>query len=623
MAKIPAKIGKYEITNKIAEGGMGAVYKGIHPTLNKEVILKKLTLSGDEHISERFKREARIMMDFKNDNIVDVYDHFKAGGSYFIVLEYVDGIALDQLIKKERYLPNDTALLIFLEACKALKYAHDKNVIHRDIKPGNILLSKEGEVKLVDFGIASIADDDETNLTRDGMTLGTPSYMAPEQFNNSKSVDIRADIYSMGVMLYEMVTGKKPYPGNYSPETLAKIQKGKYLSPKKHNPSISPLIGKIIGKCMKARADRRYKNLGKIILTLEKYFRKRNRQNARNILIAKITGETIEIPPVKKPVLKRILIFLLILILAGAGGYALYSSGFHYEILNSSQYGALRIQVKVPKSGKDPDDIYLKAYLFIDDDREIPSVDYNIGFSMKEESDSFYIFESNKIYQPAGDYRIKIKCESELFWGSFGLNSVSDTIILTGGSKINLFSFTSGSPQPVPLTIRSRVLDYSSGRDISEKVQILINEGGKWIESPRLKDPMMSGRVYKVRFAADRYETKDFSMRVDTYQSVLDLTVSLLPEPGKVTLSSGDSGLKVNIAAESSNWISRTVLLTEEGEVLELYPGNYTLAFMGKSAEELLVSISIDRTSDFNIKAFLNKEEKTIEIEGLPDENNR
>ncbi|MBB6479135.1 serine/threonine-protein kinase [Spirochaeta isovalerica] len=622
MAKIPAKIGKYEITNKIAEGGMGAVYKGVHPTLNKEVILKKLTLSGDEHINERFKREARIMMDFKNDNIVDVYDHFKAGGSYYIVLEYVDGIALDQLLKKERYLPNDTALLIFLEACKALKYAHDKNVVHRDIKPGNILLSKTGEIKLVDFGIASITDDDETNLTRDGMTLGTPSYMAPEQFNNSKSVDIRADIYSMGVMLYEMVTGKKPYPGNYSPETLAKIQKGKYLSPKKHNPSISPLIGKIISKCMKSKADRRYKDLGKIISTLEKYFRKKNRQNARNILIAKITGEKIEIPPLKRPVFRRLAAVLLALILLGGAGYVLYRSGYYHEILNSSEFGALRVQVKVPKAGKDPEDIYLKAYLFVDDDNEIPSIEYKIRFARKEESDSFYIFESNTIYQPAGNYRIKIKCESELFWGSFGINSVRDSALLTGGSKTNLISFTAGSPRPVPMSLRTRVFDYSTGRDISETVQTLINEGGKWIELSKLKEPMISGKVYKIRFTAEQYGPKEFSMRVDTYQSVLDLTVNLVPDSGNITISSVETGFKVDIAGEAASWIDKTVSLTEDGEAISLYPGDYSLTFKGKGIEKT-VSVTVTGTTELSLTVLFNKDEKNITIEGLSDENNR
>jgi serine/threonine-protein kinase len=623
MAKIPSKIGKYEITDKIAEGGMGAVYRGVHPTLNKKVILKKLTLSGDEQITERFKREARIMMDFKNDNIVDVYDHFKAGGSYYIVLEYVDGIALDQLLKQERYLPNDTALLVFLEACKALKYAHNKNVIHRDIKPGNILLSRTGEIKLVDFGIATISDDDETNLTRDGMTLGTPSYMAPEQFNNSKSVDIRADIYSMGVMLYEMVTGKKPYPGNYSPETLARIQKGKYTSAKKHNPAITPLIGKIIRKCMKAKAERRYKDLSKIISVLEKYFRKRNRENARHILVAKITGEKVEMPPVRRPLIKRLITIFLILILLGAGGYGLYWSGYYNEILNSSQVGALRLQIKVPRrADKEAKDIFLKAYLFIDDDKDIPSVDTAIRFHVKEESETFYIFESNTIYQLAGNYRAKIRCENELFWSSFQLHSVKDTAELTGGSKQSLITFSGGDPKPVELTLRTTVLDYSSGRDITEDVNIGIFDEGRWTVPEKLKNPLYSGNIYRVRFSGEMYQTKEFSMRIDKEQSVLDLTVNLVPLSGSVRFSSEESGIRVQISSDQSKWIDKEILLGEVETTVALFPGSYTLLFHGKGAETE-TPLTIDKNTDLSVKIEYSKDDKTINIEGLDDENNR
>ena len=144
---------------------MGAVYKAKHPTLNRFVLLKKLTLRGGPQFIERFRREARIMMDFKHDHIVQVYDHFKEGSSYYIAEEFVDGVSLEQLIKRERYLSNEAAALIFYEVCKALQHAHEKGVIHRDMKPGNILISNQGEVKLVDFGIATSLEDSEEGLT--------------------------------------------------------------------------------------------------------------------------------------------------------------------------------------------------------------------------------------------------------------------------------------------------------------------------------------------------------------------------------------------------------------------------------------------------------------------------
>ena len=133
------------------------------------------------------------MLDLRNDNIVQVYDHFKEGNYYYIAMEYVDGIALDRLVHKRRYLSNEAAILIFTEVCKGLKYAHDRHIIHRDIKPANVLISKYGEVKLTDFGIATSKEDERFGLTRAGTTLGTPAYMPPEQIVNSKNVDKRAE----------------------------------------------------------------------------------------------------------------------------------------------------------------------------------------------------------------------------------------------------------------------------------------------------------------------------------------------------------------------------------------------------------------------------------------------
>lgn len=623
MAKIPAKIGKYVITKKIAEGGMGAVYKGVHPTLNKDVILKKLTLSGDEHISERFKREARIMMDFKNDNIVDVYDHFKVGGSYYIVLEFVDGMALDEMIRQERYLPNDTALLMFLEACKALKYAHDKNVIHRDIKPGNILISKTGDIKLVDFGIAAISDDDETNLTRDGMTLGTPSYMAPEQFNDSKSVDNRADIYSMGVMLYEMVTGKKPYPGNYSPETLAKIQKGKYQSPQKHNPAVSKFAIKIIKKCMNSKADKRFKDLSKVILLLERHFKKKEKEFHKQVIIAKVTGDKIEIPKKKQSILKIVSIALSGVFIIGVALYSLFWSGYYHEILSSSTHGALRIQLKIPRINKDINDLFVKAYLFIDDNDQIPDVPAVIKFHLKDETETSFILETNKTYQLSGNYRVKIKFESELFWSSFFLNPISYNLRLSGGAKVQILNLEARQLESQPFKINTAVFDYATGRDITDEVESKVKINKKWYSVHDASDLFQSGKVYTFVFKKENYHTKEFSLKIDKYQNVLDLSTKLVPLGGHVSITSGERGIRMDIndmdtyiASGKINAVTEIRPVSDNPQLLSLFPGEYTLKFHGKGAEKE-ISITVDHKTDLNLTVSYNKEEKSLNIEGI------
>ncbi|MCB1320297.1 MAG: serine/threonine protein kinase, partial [Leptospiraceae bacterium] len=244
-----ARVGKYTIHRLIAQGGMGKIYKARHPTLKRDIILKRLNVTGNRTIDRRFLREARLMMDFRHDHIVQVYDHFKEGPFYYIAMEYIDGISLADLIDKHRYLRNDVALLIFYEICKALKYAHDRGVIHRDIKPENILISRRGEVKLTDFGIARADDSRLEGLTRN-MTLGTPAYMSPEQLENSSRVDCRSDIYSLGVVLYRMVTGRCPFPGNITPETITLITMGRYRPPQKINPKISGFIRRVIRRAM-------------------------------------------------------------------------------------------------------------------------------------------------------------------------------------------------------------------------------------------------------------------------------------------------------------------------------------------------------------------------------------
>ncbi|MBN1798155.1 MAG: serine/threonine protein kinase [Spirochaetales bacterium] len=255
----------YKIVSMIGEGGMGKVYKVLDKRKKKIIIMKQLILTQREILVKRFKREADLMLSLNHKNIVTVYDYLKKGSSYFIIMEFVDGIPLEDLIWKKGRLEPVRALLIFNELCKGLKYAHDRQIIHRDIKPNNVLISKTGVVKLLDFGIAKSLREEDEALTRTGVVMGTPAYMSPEQLIDTKYVDILTDIYSMGVMFYQMITGEKPYPGEFTAENIRKITLGDYTNPKQLNPDLPGHCLQIVKMAMHHKKEKRVKDLQELI----------------------------------------------------------------------------------------------------------------------------------------------------------------------------------------------------------------------------------------------------------------------------------------------------------------------------------------------------------------------
>ena len=202
-----------EILSLIGKGGMGAVYKARQPMLDRFIALKVLppAVAGDPGFAERFNREARALARLNHPNIVIVYDFGKAGNLHYLLMEFVDGTNLRQVEQAEKLSP-EQALTIVPKICEALQYAHDQGVVHRDIKPENILLDKSGRVKIADFGIAKMVGQGPTDVGLTGAkdVVGTPHYMAPEQIEKPQAVDHRADIYSLGVVFYEMLTGELP-----------------------------------------------------------------------------------------------------------------------------------------------------------------------------------------------------------------------------------------------------------------------------------------------------------------------------------------------------------------------------------------------------------------------------
>lgn len=261
------KVGSFRLIEKIGEGGMAIIYKAVQPSLKRTVVIKKLK-DPNREIIERFKKEAFVSASFSQENVLAIYDFIYAQKSYYLVMEFVDGHDLRDIIDFSAPLPPSVAALIIREVAKGIEYTHNKSIIHRDIKPSNILISHHGEIKLIDFGVAK--DETPSKLTLTGMIVGTPSYMSPEQANGDP-LGPQSDIYSLGVLLYEMLTGVKPFLGDTNTEVLMKIVKGKFPSPKKYNREIPWRLVQIVKKAMRRDTDKRYLNASEFIRDLDQF----------------------------------------------------------------------------------------------------------------------------------------------------------------------------------------------------------------------------------------------------------------------------------------------------------------------------------------------------------------
>ena len=260
MAQGPAHVfnGRYEIVRRIARGGMAEVYLARDLLLDRPVALKVLfpELSVDRAFVERFRREAQAAANLSHPNIVSVYDWGEEDGTYFIVMEYVEGRPLSTLIRAEGTLLADRVADIGAAVAGALAFAHRNGVIHRDVKPGNVLIDGTGHAKVTDFGIARAAGTQE-NLTQTGAVMGTATYFSPEQAQGY-GVDGRSDVYSLGVVLYEMLTGRPPFSGD-NPVTVAyKHVREEPTAPRQVNPVIPAAIEAIVLQAMAKDPDDRY-----------------------------------------------------------------------------------------------------------------------------------------------------------------------------------------------------------------------------------------------------------------------------------------------------------------------------------------------------------------------------
>ena len=250
---------RYEIIRSIGEGGMANVYLARDIILERNVAIKILRgdLSSDEKFVRRFQREALSASSLSHPNIVEMYDVGEDNGTYYIVMEYVEGMTLKQLIKKRGSLSLSEAIDIMLQITDGIKEAHDSYIIHRDLKPQNILIKENGEVKITDFGIAMALNS--TQLTQTNSVMGSVHYLPPEQASG-KGATIKSDIYSMGILFYELLTGKLPFKGDNAVEIALKHMKNDIPSVREINDSIPQSVENIILKATAKNPKNRYES---------------------------------------------------------------------------------------------------------------------------------------------------------------------------------------------------------------------------------------------------------------------------------------------------------------------------------------------------------------------------
>ncbi len=251
-------VGNYDLLEKIAEGGMGAIWKGRHRVTGEAVAVKIMPshMTGNPVLVKRFEQEFRAASRLDHPNIVRALDYGAAGDTPYLVMEFVEGESLGQRIERTGRIPEAEAIRIIAQVAQGLHRAHKQNLVHRDVKPDNILVTRDGVAKLADLGLVKETDTD-LNLTKTGRGLGTPHFMAPEQFRNAKSADARCDIYSLGATLYMMVTGELPFRSNGPLEAWMKKVQNDLTPPRKLVPALSERVDWAIRRAMAAQADHR------------------------------------------------------------------------------------------------------------------------------------------------------------------------------------------------------------------------------------------------------------------------------------------------------------------------------------------------------------------------------
>ncbi len=269
----PRRIGKYLIERELGRGGMGVVYEGTDPLIERRVAIKTvvknlLEASEAQAMMQRFKREAQAAGRLTHPNIVAVYEYGEDDELAYIAMEHVTGRGLDETMHLGQPLATDLVRSVAAQLLEALQFAHGLGVVHRDIKPSNLMMTADGKLKVCDFGIAQL---ESSKLTQVGTVLGTPSYMSPEQIQG-QATDRRSDLFSAGVLIYLLLTGQKPFPGDTITALIHSVLKGEFAAPTEVNPGLDTAFDAVLARALALRPDERFQSAAEFARALEAAF---------------------------------------------------------------------------------------------------------------------------------------------------------------------------------------------------------------------------------------------------------------------------------------------------------------------------------------------------------------
>ncbi|MDC7222277.1 MAG: serine/threonine-protein kinase [Spirochaetales bacterium] len=590
MPKLPQSIGAFTVLESLGRGGTSQVYKASHPELKKTVVLKKLTLKGAGPVKERFQREADLMMGFNHEHIVKVYDIFKEGSSWIIVQEFVDGPNLEEVILKRGGLGKAASLSLTVQCLKALVYIHKKGVVHRDIKPSNIFLTREGAVKLGDFGIASRLDGGK-GLTREGAALGTPDFMAPEQALDPKSVDGRADLYALALTWYEAWTGE-PWPRRGFPLPPVRfslagglLRKGarknrlfRYTSARSELAWIRLLLFPLLIRrpsslAFSADGEKSTPSL------------KKNRSGKSASPVEGQKGRAGRLRNRRKNPLALLLIFFLLTAFAGGGRY------LYYQVLVPDRH--VRFSAEIPYTAHTADWYRkeVKVRLYRDDGTGKSHRERRFLLMNRRDEERLI---TRSVYLRRGSYRIRVTLPDREEWHRVYLDERESRLSL----ETLDFPLT-------PLTLDTQIYDSLTGNLVREaRIAMRVGEELLPLNGPL---PVIPGKTTILVVSAPGYQDLVQEVRAAPSQGELTLRLGLLPEPARLvikreagqTVPGWKASLKIDGSADYLSWegAPHWERIQPEGPevVLFLAPGRHTveIALPGEEHRSVVKEVNL------------------------------